>query len=248
MSAITGISSNYYYNNNYGGVYKNPSDSAMAERTTSQVRGLDVGKENLESGKSALNIADGALSGVNDYLQSIREIAVKAKNTFSYNDDDRRSMQAQIDQYKQGIADLVGNTSYNEHQLINGENDNFNIAADSNGTSVNASGANATLEALGIKDFDVTKDFDLKQIDDALEKVGSQRSTIGAQSNAIDHAFAYNQLSQFNHIASFKEDDIGSTIKNVDNLKKSRLFDTLGVMMQKKQQENKAQQTNSLFT
>lgn len=248
MGAITGVGVYQSYNSGYDGSYKNTSDAAIDQKTSAQVRGLEAGKENMESGKAAANIADGALGGVNDYLQSIREIAVKAKNTFTYNDSDRQAMQNQIEQYKQGIADLVGNTTYNEHKLINGESDNFNIAADGNGTSINVSGADATLEALGIKDFDVTKDFNLKDIDDAMEKVGSQRSKIGAQTNAIDHASAYNQLSAQNHIASFKENDLGSIIKNVDRLKKNRLFDTMKMMIQSKQQENSAAQMSRLFT
>jgi len=246
MSAITGISSNNYYTN-YPGIYKNPAESAIAERTQSQVRGYDAGKDNMESGKSVTNIADGALGGVQEYLQSIRETAVKASNSFMYSDEDRQTFQNQIDQYKQGIADLVGNTSYNEKKLLDGSNDQFKIAADGNGTNVNVSGADATLEYLGIKDFDVTKDFNLKDIDDAMEKVGGQRSRIGAQRNSLDHATAYNQLASQNAVASFKEDDLSAAVKNVDAMKKNRLMDDYRMMMQNKVQENQANLVGRMF-
>ena len=239
MSGITGVSGFDYYTS-YPGIYKNPAESAMAERTTTQVKGYDAGKENMESGKSVTNIADGALGGVQEYLQSIREIAVKASNTFMYSDDDRQTFQNQIDQYKKGIEDLVGNTSYNEQKLLDGSKEGFNIAADGNGTNVKVSGANATLDYLGIKDFDVTKDFNLKTIDDAMEKVSGQRSQIGAQRNSLDHATAYNQLASQNSYASFKEDDLGATVKKVDEMRKNRLFDEYRMMMQNKVQDNQA--------
>ncbi|MBQ6414964.1 MAG: flagellin FliC5, partial [Butyrivibrio sp.] len=60
---------------------------AIQEKTQSQVKGLDAGSENLTSAKSALNIEEGALSGVEDYLQSIKELSVKAMNGTLSQDD-----------------------------------------------------------------------------------------------------------------------------------------------------------------
>lgn len=246
MSGITGISSNNYYTN-YPGIYKNPAESAIAERTQSQVRGYDAGRDNMESGKAVSNIADGALGGIQDYLQSIREIAVKAGNRFSYTDEDRQAMQDQIEQYKKGISDLAGNTTYNEKKLLDGSNDQFKIAADGNGTNVTVSAGNATLEALGIKDFDVRGDFDLKTIDDAMEKISGQRSTIGAERNSLDHATAYNELASYNSMASFKEDDLGAIVKKVDDLKKTQALNDYQMMMQNKQNQNQANLVGALF-
>ncbi|MBR0172991.1 MAG: flagellin FliC5 [Lachnospiraceae bacterium] len=246
MSAITGVSSFNYYAD-YPGLYKNPSDAALAERTTTQVTGTDAGTENLKDAQSVTKIADGALGGVTDYLQQIREKAVKAMNTFTLNDDDRQIIQNEIEHLKQGIADLAGNTTFNEKQLLNGSNGDMTIAADGNGSTQRITDADATLEALGIKDFDVTKPFDLKTIDNAMEKVSSQRSAIGAQSNRLDHTIAYNQLSSYNHVASIKEDDISGVLKRVDEMRKNRVFETAQMMMLQKKQEQQKQQTMSLF-
>lgn len=246
MGAITGISSNNYYTN-YPGIYKNPSDSAMAERTQTQVRTFDQGTENLKDAQSVTRIADGALEGINDHLQRIKELAVKALNTFTYNDDDRMAMQKEIDQLKQGISDIAGNTTFNEQQLLDGtRNGDFEIMA-GHGETERVSAGNATLEALGIKDFDVTKSFRLEDIDNAMEKVSAQRGQMGAQSNRLDYAMAYNQLSSYNHVASFKEDDLGGMLKKADEMRRNRVFETAQLMMQKKQEENQRQQTTNLF-
>ena len=246
MSGVTGISGFNYYTS-YPGIYKNPSDSAIAERTATQVTGFDAGTENLKDATSAVNIAEGALGGVTDYLQQIRENAVKALNTFTLNDDDRATIQNEIEQLKQGIADLTNQTTFNEKNLLKGEQGSLTIAADGSGSTQKITDANATLEYLGIKDFDVTKGFDLKDIDKALEKVTGQRSSLGAQTNRLDHTIAYNRLASQNHVASFKEDDIGGMLKRADEMRKNRVFETAQLMMQQKRQEQKQQQTMSLF-
>ena len=51
MSAITGISGFNRYTN-YPGIYSNPSDAAIAEKTEAQVRGIDQGTENLRDANS----------------------------------------------------------------------------------------------------------------------------------------------------------------------------------------------------
>ena len=71
------------------------SELAIQEKTQSQVRGLDAGRENLTSAKSALNIEDGAMEGITDYLQSIKELSLKSMNG-TLSDDDKEAIQAQI--------------------------------------------------------------------------------------------------------------------------------------------------------
>ena len=66
------------------------------------------------------------------------------------------------------------------------------VASDANGSRETISGNNMTLDALGIKDYDVTKNFDLKDVDKALDKVSSARSETGAKTNAVDYALSYN--------------------------------------------------------
>ena len=246
MAGVTGVSGFNYYTS-YPGIYKNPSDSAIAERTTTQVTGFDAGTQNLEDAKSAVNISEGALGGVTDYLQRMRELALKSMNSAVVGDDEKRMIQDEIEQLKQGITDLTNTTSFNEKQLLKGEQGEMAIAADGHVNTQNITDANATLEALGIKDFDVTKSFDIKTLDNAMEKVTSQRSALGAQTNRLDHTIAYNRLSAQNHVASFKEDDLGGYLKQADEMRKNRVFQTAQLMMQQKRQEQKQQQTMSLF-
>ena len=89
---------------------------------------------------------------------------------------------------------------------------------------------NSTLEALGIADYDVTKDFDLNAIDEAIDKISTARSTIGAQTNALNHTIKYNDYSSFNLASAnsgMKDTDYGEEMvkKNRDEvLEQYRLF------------------------
>ena len=112
MSSVSAISGygNYsaYSVISNGGQYtqaaQGASELAIQEKTDAQVRGLEVGKENLESAKSALNIEDGAMEGITDYLQNIKELSVKASNG-TLSDDDKKSIQSQIKEYLKVIND-----------------------------------------------------------------------------------------------------------------------------------------------
>ncbi len=245
MTGITGVSPYTSYQN-YTSIPKNPSGEAIGARITAAASGMEVGTENVSSAKSAVNIADGAMSGTADYLQRIRELALRASNGLM-SDDDKRIIQNEIEQNKQGIADIAQNAKFNETRLLDGSVSDISIATDAGGGKTSITGANATLEALGIKDFDVTKgDFDLKTIDDALEKVSGTRATLGAQSNALDHVTAYNQLSAQNLGASLK-DDLQTMVENHSASQKKQLLDTYQFMMQKNQQDDRMRSAQSLF-
>ncbi len=171
---------------------------SIIEKEEAQLRGQRAGQRNIGSGQDLLNVADGGMAGITDYLQSIRELAVQAANSAVMSDSDRSAIQAQIDQYKKGISDLASQTSFNTKNLLDGSTGDLNIATDSDGGSIELSTGDATLDALGIADFDVTGDFDIQDIDDALAKVTSSRSQMGAQYNALGYAYNYSTNASLN--------------------------------------------------
>ena len=251
ISSISGYSSYSPYSTiAAGGTYTNASQGAselaIQEKTKAQVNGLDAGSENLTSAKSVLNIEDGALDGITDYLQSIRELSLKAMNG-TMSDSDKQSIQDQIEQYKQGIEDIAGNTTYNEKKLLDGSNSDMEVATDNNGSSATVSTYNSTLKALGIEDYDVTGDFDLGAIDSALEKITSQRATAGAQSNGVDHALNYNSRAalELNGYQMDKEED--NATKAYQKLKTQQALDSYQMTLQKRQMEDNERQSLMLF-
>ena len=179
------------------------------------------------------------MSGITDYLQKIRELGVRASNTATITDAERTSIQAQIEQYKQGISDIAKQASFNTKPLLDGTSQKYNIMTDATGNGMKITTADATLQALGIADFDVTKDFDLTQVDDALARVSAGRSGMGAQSNALEYAYRYSTNTRLNVTAgkSRLEDlDYGQA---VSEQKKKQTLQQYAFFMQKKQMEQR---------
>ena len=167
MSGITGVSGGNPYGSSLesqiasGSKLQSAADGAaekaIAEKENAQINGLDQGRRNAEDGKSLLNVADGAMSGIADNLQRIRELAVQASNSAILSDKDLRMIQDEIDQLKQGISDIANNTEFNTKKLLDGSCGDVHIQSGANeGQGLTLDIGAATLEALGIQDFDVT--------------------------------------------------------------------------------------------
>ena len=254
MSGISGVSGNSYqdYGKFASGKKVNSaadgaSELSIIEKQEAESRGYDAGADNIGSAQDLLNIADGALGSITDYLQRIRELALKASNTAVMSDGDIRNIQKEIDQMKQGIADVANQTQYNGKNLLDGSNKEFRIATDGNGGSDTITMGEATLEALGIKDFDVTGDFDLNVIDKAIDKVNGLRSDAGAKSNALDHAYNYNRQASYNSVASRSRKEDLDYAEAISEQKKKETLRDYQTLLLKKKMEDEAIKTKNFF-
>lgn len=214
---------------------------SISEKIQTQKNGYDVGNGNAKLGKHVLNVADGALSTMYESLSRIRELGVQASNSALYSKDELSMMQAEIDQIKQGIADVAKNTQFNGLKLLDGSMATMELATNPNGVGHEMEMVNASLEALGIADFDVTKSFDLKGIDKALKKVSSAQSQIGAQSNRLAYTVMNNQNTSYNLESAFSAIRDTDMAEEITDLKKNEVLEQVRLAMQKKQMEEEEQ-------
>lgn len=121
------------------------------------------------------------------------------------------------------------------------------MVTSSKGNEVSISAGDATLAALGIKDFDVTGNFNLDTIDRALDKVTEQRSKGGAEYNRLDYAARYNANVSYNTTASKSKLEDLDYAKAVSEQKKKQALQSYQFMIQKKKQENEAKRINNFF-
>ena len=70
---------------------------AIADRMTSQIRGLDQAQRNSNDGISLVQTAESAMVNVSDNLQRIRELAVQSANASNTNSD-RASINLEVQQ------------------------------------------------------------------------------------------------------------------------------------------------------
>lgn len=250
MSSISGITNpltNSYESLSSGKRINSAADDAaglaIAEKENVQVSGYNAGANNMASAKDALNIADGALESINDYLQRIRELAVSASNTATVTDSDRAAMQKEVNQLLQGISDVAENTSYNTNPLLDGSKTDYKLATNSNGNNTTVSTANATLDALGINGFDLTKNFNIKTIDKAISMVSNSRSGIGAQTNALEYAMNYNSSAAYYATGAKSRIEDLDFPQAISEKKKEEALLQYSLFMQKKKAE---EETNSV--
>lgn len=255
MSSISSINTSISYAD-YGRFasgkkIQNAADGAaelsIIQKEDTQTRGYKAGENNIASARDMLNVAEGAMAGITDYLQRIRELGVQASNTAVMSDSDRANIQKEVEQLKRGISDIADQTTFNTKKLLDGTYDKFQIATDAGGNSMAVETADATLQMLGIADFDVTKDFDLQDIDDAIAMVSAGRSSMGAQSNALDYAYNYSTNTRLNVTAGKSRLEDLDFPEAISEQKKKQTLQEYALFMQKKRQDDEVNRARSLF-
>ncbi len=95
---------------------------SISEKMRKQIRGLTQASSNAQDGISAVQTAEGALNEVQDMLQRMNELAVKAANGTN-SEDDRSYIQNEIDQLTTEIDRVAETTKFNETYLLKGDQD-----------------------------------------------------------------------------------------------------------------------------
>lgn len=219
-----------------------PAGLAIAQKLTAQIKGYDKGTDNALTAKDLANTAEGSLSGINDSLQRIRELAVQASNGTN-TADDKRMIQDEISQLKNSIGDAAKNTEFNTMKVLDGSFADKTIATDPSGTGRTMTIQNTSLETLGIDGFDVTQDFDIADIDNAITKVSESRSNLGATVNSLDHTVASNNNAAANLTRADSQISDADMAKTMMDLKNQQIKQQIQIYAQ----QNKAAQGNSVL-
>lgn len=176
-----------------------PSGLAISERMRGQIRGLKQASRNAQDGISLLNVADGALQETHAILHRLREISVYSA-TGTLTQQERDALQIEFDELVKAIDDFGINTNFNTIPLLDGsrgEDDPLllHIGANS-GQNLDIALNDMRAQALGLIDKDgnilsvstqEAADQAIGKIDDAINKVSSQRSYIGAKTRRLEH-------------------------------------------------------------
>lgn len=250
MSSISSIGNSY---NSYiasGRRINSAADDAagmtISQEYNKQISAKNQNAENASQTKDALNIADGAYAGVTDYLQSIKQLSVKAANGTT-TVAEKQAIQSQIDQYLDGINQLANGTEYNTKKLINSDSAIF-AATNPDGTGFDVEVKDSTVKALGLEGYSVMGgDIKLDDVDAAIAKVSENRSNVGASVNALDYSAAYSELSA-QELSSADSNLADLDIaKAVSDQKKEELLEEYRTMMFSKQKEDEENLNAKLF-
>ena len=108
---------------------------AIANRMSSQIRGLNQAVRNANDGISLSQTAEGALQESTNILQRMRELAVQSANDTN-SASDRASLQAEVNQLKSELTRIAETTTFNGKALLEGTltNAQFQVGANANET------------------------------------------------------------------------------------------------------------------
>ena len=88
----------------------------ISEKMRAQIRNLNQGSNNIQSGISYVQVADGALEEVHSMLQRINELAVQAANDTN-SDSDREALDSEMQQLKFEMDRIFTTTEFNTKQI-----------------------------------------------------------------------------------------------------------------------------------
>ncbi|MBA2877255.1 flagellin [Anoxybacillus kamchatkensis] len=164
---------------------------AISEKMRGQIRGLEMASKNAQDGISLIQTAEGALNETHAILQRMRELAVQGANDTNTTAD-RDEIQKEIDQLVSEL-DRIGNTTeFNTQKLLSGgiTNTIFQIGANISQTitiAINDMRANALgVDSLTV-DTNANANNAISAIDQAISRVSSERSKLGAIQNRLEH-------------------------------------------------------------
>ena len=197
---------------------------AIAERMNTQVRGMSVATRNANDAISLAQTAEGALGKVGDIFQRMRELTVQAANGTN-SAEDRTSLNEEFVQLAQEATRTLGGTQFNGSSILattsaqtfqiganNATNidqitvDAFNWAGATDITAL--LGTDILTGATGVPTLQISGTDGaaaltaLASIDDAINKVNSQRGTYGAVQNRFENVVATLMVSSENQSAA----------------------------------------------
>jgi len=190
---------------------------AIAERMTSQVRGMSVASRNANDAISMSQTAEGSLGKIGESLQRMRELAVQSRNEGN-SGSDKDNLDQEFKSLLSEVDRVMTGTKFNGKSLLdkaNANDLNFQVGAgtqnedqvavnfkssvagiyDTNYTSVKLDAIDSTVSSATLKTV-------IDHLDSMIDDVTTARSYIGAQQNRFDSIVANLSISSENVSAS----------------------------------------------
>lgn len=185
---------------------------AIAQRMTSQSRGMNVAIRNANDGISMMQTAEAGLGVMADHLQRMRELAVQAASG-QYSSGDRTQLDAEFQQLQSEVARVASNTMFNGKAVIGASAGTYTFQVGS-GTTANDTISAATSDLSTVySGSDITSSANaasaMAALSTAIDALNTSRATLGSYQ------------SRFEGVISV----LSASVENTDAAK-SRIMDT----------------------
>ena len=192
---------------------------AISEKLKANIRSMKQATRNANDGVSLVQVAEGAMNEISNILIRMRELSIQAASD-TIADTERGYVNNEIQQLKSEVDRIANSTEFNGTKLLNNTAPPLDIQVGINNDSVNdrftfdTNDKAATLSSLGIGDVSTAKKEEaqnnLEKIDTAMNKLNSNRASLGALQNRL--------ASTINNLGIYREnlEAANSRIRDTD--------------------------------
>jgi flagellin len=203
----------------------NAAGLSISEKLKTQIRGIEQASDNAQDGINLLQIAESALAVVIENLQRIRELSVQAANDTN-STSERNAIKLEVQSRIEDVQRIRNATNFNNIKLLDGSVSQYVLRIGPNSDNATntldispalqdnlltflTNDANTAALSAAFADGTGARQF-LSPLDQAIEKVIEQRSTIGAFQSRLESTVMNLDISRENILSA------ESRIRNVD--------------------------------
>jgi flagellin len=216
---------------------------AIANRFTSQIRGLEQANRNANDGISMVQTAEGALDEIGNMLQRMRELAVQASNdTVSAADKD--SLNDEFSELQAEIARVVDSTEFNNRNLLGtnstitlqvgdqaGTNFQINLTTiDMSAKNLSAGGLNSAINAGTISTKAGAQSM-MTVLSSAIDNISALRADFGAKQSRLESTVRNNENIIENQSAARSRIMDADFARETANLTRTQILQQAGTAM-----------------
>ena len=204
---------------------------AIANRFTSNIKGLTQASRNANDGISLAQTTEGALGEINTNLQRIRELTVQSANG-SNSAADKDSIQAEITQRLAEIDRTSTQTDFNGVKVLASDQSLAIQVGANDGETISIALKKMDSTALGLNTFAVNgatpTTTPLTAIDAALKQVDTLRGSLGAVQNRFDSVISNLGTTVTNLSSSRSRIEDADYATEVSNMTRAQILQQAG--------------------
>ena len=217
---------------------------AIADRMNTQVRGMNVAIRNAGDGISMAQVAEGGLSGINDMLQRMRELAVQASNSTNQSSDIAK-LDKEYQELGNEVTRMIDATQFNGDSILKtttnyvfqvgantGTENQITITSASlatnvaNLTAVTNGGTSSALNTAAASNTAV-----IAALDSALTVVNDNRANLGAVQSRFENTISYLRTAVENQSAARGRIMDADFAAETANLSRTQILQQAGTAM-----------------
>ncbi len=217
---------------------------AIADRMNTQVRGMNVAIRNASDGISMAQVAEGGLSGINDMLQRMRELAVQASNSTNQSSDIAK-LDKEYQELGKEVTRMIDATQFNGDSILKttasyvfqvgantGTENQITIGSAALATNVanltavtNGGGSSAPNSAASANTAVIAA------LDNALTVVNDNRANLGAVQSRFENTISYLRTAVENQSAARGRIMDADFAAETANLSRTQILQQAGTAM-----------------